>query len=140
MRLTQVFDALQAADRPLYRTEIENATGLLKDEVYKCLIALARRRVLVKDGSERHRAKYSLVPGAQRPEDRRGQFERTATHRQLKATLRLAALGRACVVPQSNYSPARAPVQHAPVGRSNVQVTDACLLAQLWIVHRGRTT
>jgi hypothetical protein len=105
----RVYDALAAAPVVgLTRVELERATGLVSDEVLQALKALRRRRCLL-DVTRTGRAAvvYLLRPGAVRPADLRGCYERTGAHRTLQLSLRLALLGRACVLPA--YRAARPP-------------------------------
>ena len=125
-----VFDALQRGLRPLTRVEIEAATGLVRDEVREALRSLKRRTLLVIDGAERERVRYSLVEKAVRPQDGRGRFVRTVSHCQLKASLRLLQLGRLCALPPS-YSPARLPSHAAAAPRIGTRhFATSCSLAE----------
>jgi hypothetical protein len=127
-----VFDTLMAAAPALLtRSEIESRLDLVKDEVYEALRALKRRGLLVIQGGERQRTRYGLVASAERPHDTRGQYPRTLTHRHLKTTLRLSALGRVCMLP-GHYSAARPPSHAAAPGRARVTHGERCLLADLW--------
>jgi hypothetical protein len=127
----RVYDALLAAPGPCTRAAIEAATGLVSDEVKVGLRGLRRRSLLIIAGNDRgHRALYSLPEGAVRPHDVRGQYPRTPTHRQIKSTLRLANLGRACLIP--SYSPARPPSHQAAPARRVAPFGERFLLAEFW--------
>lgn len=136
-----VFDALAGAARPLTRMQIERATGLVRDEVYKGLIGLRRRGHLIVSGRARERVTYALTPNAERPTaDLRGRYSRTMPHRQM---MRQISLG----IAPARYRAASPPSHRATPGRSNVYhlapevvrpmpaaaIAEPCWLALLWV-------
>lgn len=89
MRLIDaVYDALRSFDRPCTRAELEAATGLGKDDVWNGLKGLLRRGVVCTDDAPRKRGLYALVPGAPRPEDRRGRAPKSEATRALISAAR----------------------------------------------------
>lgn len=96
MRLIHtVFDALRTFDRPCTRAEIEAATGLKKDDVWKGLKGLMRRRCLRIVGEPRRVTTFALAPGAMRPLDLRGVSGKSEITRR-----RIAAARRQAVTPE----------------------------------------
>lgn len=145
-----VFDALRSFDRPCTRSEIEREALLTRDEVRIGIDGLRRRHAVRMEGLPRQQATYRLVPGAERPEDRRGHYDRSEEIRERHALAHVkhrAAMprGGASVVPagQHQYSPAMGPSSDVMVGaRRQVKggmslggsnnTIPSCELAQIW--------
>lgn len=152
MRLiVAVYDALRSFDRPCTRAEIERQAQLTGVEAKKGLLGLKRRGDVLMDGAPRQRTLYRLRPGAQRPADRRGRYERLLEHRQQQSIARrnhrVAAPSILVLDPQpeavARHSPASPPshtsapggarlVTHGmDLGGSNAPIAP-CALAQIW--------
>lgn len=140
-----VYDALRSFDRPCTRAEIEREALLTRDEVRIGLDGLRRRHAIRMEGLPRQQATYRLVPGAERPEDLRGQYERSEEQRR-RMRHRASAPGvtgpRFAMDGPASYSPAAGPSRNAMPGAArqvkggisfgNASSITPCALALSW--------
>jgi len=134
MRLiTTVYNALVEFRDGCTRRQLEEVTGLCKDEVHKGLNGLRRRHMLLILGGERERAHYRLKPGSAPPVEMRG--GRRDDERPQPALIVLEAFFdngyRAAKPPSSRAAPGalRTARRSSPAA---APVNSTCLLAALW--------
>ena len=134
MRLiTTVYNALAEFRDGCTRKQLEDVTGLCKDEVHKGLLGLRRRRMLLILGDERERVHYRLKPGSAPPVDLRG-----GRHDEEAAQPALIFLDtffdngyRAAKPPSSRAAPGALRTTRRSLAAA-APVNSTCLLANVW--------
>lgn len=129
-----VFDALNSFNRKITRREIEREAGLSKKSVEMGLFTLRKMKLLAEEKHPRRLGLYGLVMDAERPQSRRGRYERTEPVR--LANSRAATAYHSAAMPPSHFA-APGGVRLVIKGMletqcSGLNVFSTCLLSSTW--------